>query len=65
MVSAGTRCRPCPTVLLTSLPSLFPPSWKPYPDYITSTNTTYPFTDDGSKTGGLGGSRFYRFFLLP
>jgi hypothetical protein len=46
-------------------PTLFPPSWRPYPDYITSTNTTYTFTDDGSKTGGLGGSHFYRFFLLP
>jgi hypothetical protein len=46
-------------------PTLFPPSWRPYPDYITSTTTTYTFTDDGSKTGGLGGSHFYRFFLLP
>ena len=46
-------------------PTLFPPSWRPYPDYITSTNTTYTFTDDGSKTGGLGTNRFYRFFLLP
>jgi hypothetical protein len=46
-------------------PTLVPPSWRPYPDYITSTNTTYTFTDDGSKTGGLGGSRYYRFFLLP
>lgn len=46
-------------------PTLFPPSWRPYPDYITSINTTYTFTDDGSKTGGLGGSRFYRFFLVP
>jgi subtilisin-like proprotein convertase family protein len=45
--------------------TLFPPSWQPYPDYITSTNTSYTFTDDGSKTGGLGGSRFYRFFLVP
>lgn len=45
--------------------TLAPPFWQPYPDYITSTNTTYTFTDDGSKTGGLGGNRFYRFFLLP
>jgi hypothetical protein len=46
-------------------PTLFPPSWRPYPDYITSTNTTYTFTDDGSKTGGLGTNRYYRFFLVP
>jgi len=46
-------------------PTLIPPSWRPYPDYITSTNTTYTFTDDGSKTGGLGANRYYRFFLLP
>jgi hypothetical protein len=45
--------------------TLFPPSWQPYPDFITSTTTTYVFTDDGSKTGGLGTSRYYRFFLVP
>jgi subtilisin family serine protease/subtilisin-like proprotein convertase family protein len=45
--------------------TLVPPSWQPYPDYITSATTTYTFTDDGSRTGGLGAGRFYRFFLLP
>ena len=45
--------------------TLAPPAWRPYPDYITSTNTIYTFTDDGSKTGGLGTSRYYRFFLVP
>jgi hypothetical protein len=45
--------------------TLSPPLWQPYPDYITSTNTAYVFTDDGSKTGGLGISRYYRFFLVP
>jgi hypothetical protein len=45
--------------------SLAPPRWQPYPDYITSTTTTYTFVDDGSKTGGLGTNRFYRVFLVP
>jgi hypothetical protein len=46
-------------------PTFAPPAWRPFPDYITSTNTAYTFTDDGSKTGGLGTNRFYRFFLVP
>jgi hypothetical protein len=46
-------------------PTLAPPSWRPYPDFITSTNTAYVFIDDGSRTGGLGTSHYYRFFLVP
>ena len=45
--------------------SLFPPYWQPYPAYVTSTNTTYTFIDDGSLTGGLGTNRYYRIFLVP
>ena len=45
--------------------TLFPPNWKPYPDHITSVNGTYTFSDDGSRTGGLGANRYYRFFPAP
>ena len=40
--------------------SIAPPFWRPYPDYITSTDGTFIFVDDGSKTGGFNPSRFYR-----
>jgi subtilisin-like proprotein convertase family protein len=45
--------------------TLSPPKWVPYPDYITSTNTLYKFTDDGSKTGGLNLNRFYQVLEVP
>ena len=45
--------------------SLFPILWKPFPDYITSTNGVYTFTDDGTKTGGPNPTRYYRFLQVP
>ena len=45
--------------------SLSPAFWQPFPDYVTSTNTTYTFTDDGSRTGGASSNRFYRVLPLP
>lgn len=45
--------------------SLFPPNWQPYPDYLSSTNGTVTFTDDGSQTSPLGPTRYYRFIEVP
>ncbi|HXG46014.1 MAG TPA: hypothetical protein VNO52_00185, partial [Methylomirabilota bacterium] len=40
-------------------------TWRFYPRRITSTNGLFQFTDDGSRTGGLGAQRFYRVLLAP
>lgn len=37
-----------------------PPVWTTLTNLLTSTNGSFNFTDDGSRTGGLGKTRFYR-----
>jgi len=41
--------------------------WNTITNFITSTNGTFTFVDDGSQTGGLGGIKFYRLieYLFP
>ncbi len=46
-------------------PSISPPAWNTFTNIITSTNGMFTFTDDGSQSGGLGGTRFYRLVQLP
>jgi hypothetical protein len=46
-------------------PSLAPSAWAPFTNLITSTNGTFSFHDDGSQSGGLGPTRFYRLRQLP
>jgi hypothetical protein len=40
-------------------------TWNTISQVITSRNTTFTFFDDGSQTGGLGPTRFYRLVHLP
>lgn len=46
-------------------PALVPSTWTSFTNTNTSTNTSFTFTDDGSQTGGLGASRYYRVQQLP
>jgi hypothetical protein len=46
-------------------PLLAPPTWTPFTNVVTSTNTTFQFLDDGSQTGGLGPVRYYRVEQIP
>jgi hypothetical protein len=46
-------------------PGLVPPVWNTFTNVVTSPNTQYLFVDDGTQTGGLGVTRFYRLVLLP
>lgn len=39
--------------------------WQSIPGTVTSTNGSFLFLDDGSRTGGLGKLRFYRLAQLP
>jgi hypothetical protein len=32
---------------------------------VTSPNGTFNFLDDGSQTGGLGTTRYYRLLYVP
>lgn len=41
------------------------PNWQAFSNVVTSTTGLYSFLDDGSQTGGLGPTRFYRLFRLP
>jgi len=45
--------------------SLLPAAWVTIPSVITSSGGAYSFSDDGSQTGGLGTTRFYRLLVLP
>ena len=45
--------------------SLAPPDWTPFTNILTSTDGTFNFLDDGSQSGGLAGSRYYRLKHLP
>jgi hypothetical protein len=46
-------------------PSLAPASWQNAPTIITPNAGVCTFTDDGSQTGGIAPTRFYRLQLLP
>jgi hypothetical protein len=41
-------------------PTLSNPMWQALPGDVFSPTAELSFTDDGSKTGGLGQTRFYR-----
>jgi len=45
--------------------SIRPPSWNTFNGIVTSTNTSYSYTDDGTQSGGLGGLKYYRLLQLP
>ena len=46
-------------------PTLAPPTWNTFTNIITSATANFSFLDDGSQTGGLGATRFYRLLLYP
>jgi subtilisin-like proprotein convertase family protein len=46
-------------------PSLSAAVWNTFTNVVTSTSGSFSFLDDGSQTGGLGGTRFYRVVPLP
>jgi hypothetical protein len=46
-------------------PELMPASWLAFTNVITSTNGQFNFTDDGSQSGGLGPTRYYRLLSVP
>src|SRR5262249_52765665 len=41
-------------------PTLQPPAWSTFTNVVTSTNGLGAFVDDGSQSGGIGPTRFYR-----
>lgn len=45
--------------------TLAPSNWRPVPGYSTSVNGTVTFNDDGSRTGGMSGTRYYRIIRVP
>lgn len=46
-------------------PTVAPPAWTSFTNRIVSPNGDFSFLDDGSQSGGLGASRFYRLLQLP
>ena len=46
----------------TSLPAI---TWNTFTNILTSTNDQFSFLDNGSQTGGLGLTRFYRVIVVP
>ncbi|MBI3848777.1 MAG: hypothetical protein HY298_04755, partial [Verrucomicrobia bacterium] len=46
-------------------PSLAPTTWNTFTNIVTSATGNFTFVDDGSQTGGLGATRFYRLLLYP
>jgi hypothetical protein len=46
-------------------PTLVPTVWTSFTNIITSPTGLFQFTDDGTQTGGLGGTRYYRLLQLP
>ncbi|MEK7780372.1 MAG: S8 family serine peptidase [Verrucomicrobiota bacterium] len=46
-------------------PTLVPASWNSFTNVITSPTGLFQFVDDGTQTGGLGVTRYYRLILLP
>jgi hypothetical protein len=45
-------------------PTLAPPAWTTFTGNVTSPNAQFQFLDDGTQTGGLGPTRFYRLLKL-
>ena len=41
-------------------PTLAPPAWNTFTNVVTSTTGDFVFVDDGTQTGGLNATRFYR-----
>ena len=46
-------------------PVLVPPTWNTFTNIVTSATGNFSFVDDGSQTGWLGATRFYRLLLYP
>jgi hypothetical protein len=46
-------------------PTLAPPAWNTIPGNISSLTGDFRFLDDGSQTGGLDTTRFYRLLRVP
>ena len=46
-------------------PTLNQPDWRFFTNIVTPANGSFDFVDDGSQTGGLNASRFYRLRQLP
>ncbi|HWX22667.1 MAG TPA: S8 family serine peptidase [Candidatus Binatia bacterium] len=46
-------------------PGLSPSTWQTFTNILTSTNGSFSFLDNGSQSGGLGQTRFYRLLQLP
>jgi subtilisin-like proprotein convertase family protein len=45
--------------------SLSAASWQSFSNNVTSATGAFSFTDDGTQSGGLGPTRFYRLVRLP
>jgi hypothetical protein len=45
-------------------PTLVPPQWNSFSTVVTSTNGWFQFLDDGSESGGLGETKFYRLLQV-
>jgi hypothetical protein len=46
-------------------PTLVPPAWNTFTNVVTSTGDSFQFLDNGSQSGGLAGTRFYRVQQVP
>jgi hypothetical protein len=46
-------------------PVLVPPGWVAFSNVVGSTNGAFRFTDDGTQSGGLGTTRYYRLLSVP
>ena len=45
--------------------SIVPPAWNNFTNTITSPSGAFSFLDDGSQSGGLEATRFYRLAVVP
>lgn len=45
--------------------TIAPPTWASFTNVITSPTGLFQFVDDGTQTGGLGVTRYYRLVLQP
>lgn len=46
-------------------PALVPVNWTAFTNVVSSATGQFGFVDDGTQTGGLGPTRFYRLVQLP
>jgi hypothetical protein len=46
-------------------PSISPSAWTTLPGVLNSPTGVFTFLDDGSQTGGLDSTRFYRLIVIP